>query len=179
MKRHMRRVIGLQRLSYEELLTVINRIEAILNSRPLVPLSSDPTDPTALTPAHFLIGDTMLSLPQEDTEKLSIKLRYKLIQKLQSDFWKSWRRDYLTILRIRMKWFNDGPKMRIGDLVLLADDNEAPLQWKTGKVIEVYPGNDDVVRVCKVKTPHSTFVRPVVKLRKLPLDCHTPLQLSI
>ena len=130
MKRHMRRVIALQRLSYEELLTVINRIEAILNSRPLVPLSSDPTDPTALTPAHFLIGDTMLSLPQEDTEKLSIKFRYKLIQKLQSDSWKSWRRDYLTILQIRKKWFNDGPKMRIGDLVLLADDNEASLHGK-------------------------------------------------
>ena len=132
MKRHMRRVIGLQRLSYEELLAVINRIEAILNSRPLVPLSNDPTDPTALTPAHFLIGDTMLSFPQEDTGKLSIKFKYKLIQKLQSDFLKSWRRDYLTILQIRKKCFNDGPKMRIGDLVLLADDNEAAMEnWKS------------------------------------------------
>ena len=130
MKRHMRRVIGLQDSVIKELLTVINRIEAILNSKPLVPLSSDPTDPTALTPAHFLIGDTMLSLPQEDIEKLSIMFRYKLTQKLQSDFWKSWRRGYLTILQFGNKWSDDGPKMRIGDLVLLVDNNEAPCNGK-------------------------------------------------
>ena len=62
MKRHMRKVIGQQILSQDEFLTVINQIEAVLISRTLFPLSNDPNDPTAITPAHFLIGDTMLSL---------------------------------------------------------------------------------------------------------------------
>ena len=35
---------------------------------------------------------------------------------------------------------------------------------------EVYEGNDNVVRVCKVKTPTTTVIRPVVKLRKLPVE---------
>ena len=58
----------------------------------------------------------------------------------------------------------------MGDLVLIAEDNEVPLQWKTGRIIEIYSGNDDIVRVCKVKTSSSTFIRPIVKLRKLPID---------
>ena len=48
MKRHMRKV---------------NQIEAVLNSRPLYPMPSDPNDPTPLTPAHFLIGESLLTLP--------------------------------------------------------------------------------------------------------------------
>ncbi|GFT37117.1 DUF5641 domain-containing protein [Trichonephila clavipes] len=44
------------KFSYEELLTLITQIEAILNSRPLTPLSSDVDDLEVLTPAHFLIG---------------------------------------------------------------------------------------------------------------------------
>ena len=67
------------------------------------------------------------------------------------------------------KWLLKGPEIAIGDLVLLAEDNEAPLQWKIGRVTEVYKGNDNIVRVCKVKTQNSSFMRPIVKLRKLPI----------
>ena len=35
MKRHLRRILGLQTLKYEELLIILQQIEAILNSRPL------------------------------------------------------------------------------------------------------------------------------------------------
>ena len=101
MNRHMRKVIGQQILSYEEFLTVINQIEAVLNARPLFPLSNDPNDPTAITPAHFLVGDTMLSLPQNETRDTNMNTRSRLIQKLHDDFWKSWKRDYLTELQIR------------------------------------------------------------------------------
>ncbi|GFT73199.1 uncharacterized protein TNCV_87051 [Trichonephila clavipes] len=53
---HFKRVAGNSKFSYEELLTLITQIEAILNSRPLTPLSSDVDDLEVLTPAHFLIG---------------------------------------------------------------------------------------------------------------------------
>ncbi|GFW64933.1 integrase catalytic domain-containing protein [Trichonephila clavipes] len=53
---HFKRVAGYSKFSYEELLTLINQIEAILNYQPLTPLSSDVDDLEVLTPAHFLIG---------------------------------------------------------------------------------------------------------------------------
>ena len=58
-------------LRYEELHTLITQIEGILNSRPIMPLSSDANDPTPLTPAHFLIGDSLTSYPDVSVEDMA------------------------------------------------------------------------------------------------------------
>ena len=63
-KFHMKRVIGEQTLTFEEMTTLMAFVEACLNSRPLVPLSDDHSDLSALSPAHFLIGRPLLSLPE-------------------------------------------------------------------------------------------------------------------
>jgi len=55
-KHNMKRVIGLQKLTSEEMTTLVSHIEAILNSRPITPQSSDPNDLRPLTPGHFLVG---------------------------------------------------------------------------------------------------------------------------
>ena len=55
-------------------------------------------------------------------------------------------------------------------ICLLADDNEVPLLWVTGRVTESYTWNDGIVGVCQVQTPISNLIRPVVKLRKLTVN---------
>ncbi|XP_036339567.1 uncharacterized protein LOC118748926 [Rhagoletis pomonella] len=63
-KGHLNRSIMNARLTYEELTTVLVEIEAVLNSRPISPLSSDPSDYEALTPGHFITGSALKSLPE-------------------------------------------------------------------------------------------------------------------
>ena len=47
----------------------------------------------------------------------------------------------------------------MGDIVLMNDNNMPPAKWPLAKVIRVYPGFDELVRVVRVKTDKSEFDR--------------------
>lgn len=65
-KFHLRRVVGPHQLTYEELTTLLVQVEACLNSRPITAISDDHTEPFALTPGHFIIGEPLITLPVHD-----------------------------------------------------------------------------------------------------------------
>ncbi|XP_065356187.1 uncharacterized protein LOC135950580 [Calliphora vicina] len=171
-KHYLRRAIGKYILTYDELNTVICQTEAILNSRPLTPLSSDPNDLRPLTPAHFLIGRPLAALPEPNLctiNPASLK-SYKLIQWIQQQFWERWRKEYLNCLQQKTKWTVTSPNIQVNDLVLLKDGNIPPLRWPLARVIAVNPGDDGFVRVATVKSNEGVFKRAITKLCKLPLE---------
>ena len=65
-KHHLLRTVGDTFFTFERLETYIIKIEAIMNFRPLSPMSSDPNDFLPLTSGHFLIGGPLTSFPQMD-----------------------------------------------------------------------------------------------------------------
>lgn len=65
-KTHLTKTVGNSSLTFEELSTLLVQIEAILNSRPLCPISDDPETFTALTPSHFLIGSALVAPPEPE-----------------------------------------------------------------------------------------------------------------
>ncbi|GFX43564.1 integrase catalytic domain-containing protein [Trichonephila clavipes] len=97
LKYPFKRFAGNSKFSYEELLTLITQIEAILNSRPLTPLSSDVDDLEVLTAAHFLIGRPITaivepSLLQCESNRLNV---WQRINKSVQTIWKRWSLSYL------------------------------------------------------------------------------------
>lgn len=71
--------------------------------------------------------------------------RLQVIQKIYKTIWSRWHLEYLTTLQARNKWYTHGHNIQLGDLVLIKDENSPPLQWRRGRVIELYKGSDNVV----------------------------------
>ena len=71
-KQHFTRTVGNTLFTCEQLQTYVIEIEAILNSRPLTPVSSDPNDLLPLSPDHFLISASLTSFPQACYRKLRV-----------------------------------------------------------------------------------------------------------
>ncbi|GFQ84748.1 integrase catalytic domain-containing protein [Trichonephila clavata] len=105
MKRILLRVTKSAVMNIEELTTLVTQIEAVLNSHPLSPLSSDTHDFNPLTPGHFLTGNAILSFPEPSTasDSLFCHSRWKLIQALRNKFWNRWSTEYLSHLQTRAK----------------------------------------------------------------------------
>ncbi|XP_046745774.1 uncharacterized protein LOC124411010 [Diprion similis] len=165
-KHHLRRVLGENTLTFEEMTTLLTQVEACLNSRPLQALTDDPDDLSALTPAHFLIGEPLTAVPEPSLVNLphSRLSRFQLIQQMQRHFWNRWSSEYLHTLQSRHKWQQPQPSLQIGDLVLIKNKQLPPTKWPLARVTNVHSGEDKKVRVATVKTATSSLTRPVVKL---------------
>ncbi|KAL7724628.1 hypothetical protein ACLKA6_013862 [Drosophila palustris] len=168
------RQIGSASLVESEVRGHLADVEAILNSRPLTPLSGDPNDGEALTPGHLLIGQPLRSLPQgsePDTPSsgISCSRRWQLLSMLRQRFWRAWSKDYVHSLQSRGKWTAEQPNLAIGALVVIHEDNTPPQRWTTGRIVEVVPGADGRIRVADVKTAVGVCRRPIHKLAVLPI----------
>ncbi|XP_028029741.1 chymotrypsin-2-like [Bombyx mandarina] len=122
-------------------------------------------------PFHLQIHSAVYAKTEEhhyDRDSASISLQ--LIQALSQRFWTLWTKSYLHTLQTRSKWLSTSSPPQVGELVLIKEDNQPPLQWKLGRIIRTLPGKDGVIRVVDLDTKHGSLRRPVFKLARLPLD---------
>jgi len=172
-KHHLIRQLGNAVLTFEELYTILSRIEACLNSRPLFPLSPDPSDLNVLTPGHFLVGGSLTCLPEQDMANVPANRlrRWQLVTQLTQQIWQRWSREYLSQLQGRTKWSSKiGPSIKKGMLVIIREPNLAPTQWRLGRVVDLHAAPDDVIRVVTVRTERGNSKQAVRNLCPLPLD---------
>jgi hypothetical protein len=171
-KYHLHRVLDKSKLTYEEISTTIIQIEACLNSRPLTPLSTDPSDLSVLTPGHFLIGGPLTAHPEPDLSSIPEGRldRSQLVQRLQQQFWGRWSSEFLTRMQQRPKWMKQRSQIQLHDMVLIKNELQPPQMWKLGRVIGLSPGSDGIVRVVTLRTSDGELKRPIVKLCLLPVN---------
>ncbi|XP_023816059.1 uncharacterized protein LOC111948246 [Oryzias latipes] len=155
------------KLSHEVLVTLLAEVVAIMNARPIIPVSSDPDNATVLTPAMLLTqkNDSVSApLGQLDLKDL-YRSQWKQVQSLADSFWKQWRQQYLATLQPRRKWQASQPNFDIGDVVLLKDTEVKRNEWPMGLIVNTFPGQDGRVRKVDVRVMKGgssrVYSRPV------------------
>ena len=149
-------------LTTSTLRTLLYEVMAIMNSRPLsVESLEDPTGPLPLTPNHILTLKSSGVLPPPgafETADLDARKLWRRVQHLADLFWERWRRSYLDTLQKRRKWQLVQPNLKVGDVVLMKDDNACRADWKMAIVVHVFFSEDGLVRRCRVKVANPSYM---------------------
>ncbi|XP_053964298.1 uncharacterized protein LOC128867221 [Anastrepha ludens] len=163
-------------ITHEEVLrATLADIENILNSRPLTYVPLETADDDALTPNHFLLGNSsgIRESGCDDDSGPALRRCFRISNQLANQFWKRWMQEYLPCLTRRSKWFH--PPIRpieINDVVVIVDNNAKRNSWPKGIVIDLHRGKDGEARSAVVKLANGLCTRPVIKLAKLDVTSH-------
>ena len=113
----------------------------------------------------MLLGRASSQVPQGPfNETRNLRKRVEFIQQIVDSFWRRWTRDVFPLLVPRRRWNVDRRNVCVDDFVMVQDSNALRGKWITGRVIEVYPGQDGKVRNVKVKTPTGEYSKPITKI---------------
>ena len=187
-KRCLRKIIGKAKFTFDELLTAVIEVEAVLNSRPLTYVSTtDWEEP--LTPSHLIAGRRIWSLPDhlyhvpEDEEFGSgpelLTKRARHLNRTLDRFWSRWRKEYLVELREAHRQHNghaDQHKIAVDDVVIVHSKDDPRGFWKLGRVKQLTIGRDDKVRGAVVKV--SGKGRQATSLHR-PIQLLYPLEVPL
>ncbi|XP_049459039.1 uncharacterized protein LOC125905190 [Epinephelus fuscoguttatus] len=131
-------------LTHEVLTTLMAEVMAIMNARPLVPISHDAEIPEMLSPATLLTQKASVTpTPPGDFElDYLCKGQWRPVQSLANSFRKRWKQKYLTTLQPRRKWTKEQPNLQDGDVVLIKDVQAKRNEWPLGLVVKAIPSSD-------------------------------------
>ncbi|XP_070854796.1 uncharacterized protein [Drosophila suzukii] len=74
-------------------------------------------------------------------------------------FWRKWSADWLSHLQARPKWRHETDNLQRNDMIIIEDDRTGPSDWKLGRIIDLHPGADGLVRVATIKTSTGIYKR--------------------
>ncbi|VDI28066.1 Hypothetical predicted protein [Mytilus galloprovincialis] len=159
-------------LTHDVLNTLMAEVSAIVNSRPLVPVSTDPENPLILTPAMLLTQKTDYIFTSDylgnSTNEISVLPN--------GDEYRLWPvfsgpvggRNTCRYYNKRRKWTEDRRDLIEGDVILLKDKNICRTQWPVGIIVNSFKSSDEHVRKAEVRVivngKATTYTRPIVDM---------------
>ena len=178
-KSALRKVLWRSSLTEDKFHTLLAKIEATINSRPLTALSNNPQDSGVLTPAHFLSSNNVLSLPPSeenpadpDWEPPSGKkllANWKKGEKKLSAFWNFFLPKYLELLREQQRLYFQQRKGEVqrapkeGEVCLVEDENTSRLKWPLCRIKKLHPSHDGYCKYVDISLPSGTTTRRAIR----------------
>ncbi|XP_008484093.2 uncharacterized protein LOC103520770 [Diaphorina citri] len=166
----LKRVLGHSLVTYETMLTLLKEVESVINNRPLTYLSEDPQDLSVLTPAMFLHELEDSGVPELDLiENADLRVQFKHRQDLRRQLRERFTAEYLGQLKLK---HSRKPEhcIKVGDIVLIGDDNVKRTDWPIARIVALVRGNDNHVRVVKLKTRSGILTRPIQRVYPLEIS---------
>ena len=149
----------------EELQTILVRIEATLNSRPII--QDDDND--ILTSAHFLTDEKLTTIPHgpESVRTEYLTRSFRQNQRPTVALWRRCQRECLLQLRTYhevRRPARQGPKFKVADIVLLQQERTPRHMWKKARIDELLQRRDGRIRTVSLLLPDITNISRSVQL---------------
>ena len=184
----LRKLLYRKSFTHEELITLVAEVQARVNNRPLCYVSDERLQYEALTPSHLLCGRVINTMPPlelddhvDPTFEVDHRLLYETyshISKLINKFECVFEREYLTALRARFygnDTANNTTPLQVGDVVLLEAGTNRE-RWPLGKILELLPDSNGIVRAVKILSRGRESVQSVTKLVPMEVTGPNPLR---
>ena len=141
-KQSVKKTVGRTILDYDELLTAVVEIEAVINARPLTYVYNDEESPSSPLTQSYLINGRRVAIVSNNQHfeivsvNKSLTRRAKHHQRLLQQFTSRWKHEYLLSLRERAneKWNGQNKESQISVNLTIRNF------WKLAKFEELLPG---------------------------------------
>lgn len=164
-KSALKKALGKAVLTPFEPYTCLFEVANLLNERLIGRIPNDPCDGTSLCPNDIILGRATNRVPNglfrhmENPHHL-----LEFCQKIVVTFWKRWYRDVLPQLMPRKKWSTQSRNVKVNDSVIVAGQNPIRGKWNVGRILQVFPEPDGLVRDVELKKGSGTYIRPITKI---------------
>ena len=175
-KSTLRKALGKNLVTKEQLYTILTEVESFINDRPLGYVSENDTQ--FITPSQLILGHKLHTIPNIVSidkdftlDNHVVNKQFEKVTKIISEAWRAWKNIYMLNLKDieKVNYPTKSKGLFIpnkGDVVLLMDESPR-CQWLLGRILEIIEGRDGGGRVAKLKTLNGILYRPLIKLSYL------------
>lgn len=125
----------------------------VVNSRPLTFIPIEHEEDEALTPNHFIHGNSngnKSAIPYQ-LDGPELRSQWKESQRLADLFWARFVKEYLPTITRRTKWFDKVDPIAVGDIVLIIDETNRRNIYPRARVLATVVGSNGQVRRAQVQ----------------------------
>ena len=162
---------GVHKLTHLEWETLFAKISSIINERPLICVPEPGNTICANDLLYGHNGNVPLFIgPQES----SLTKRSQAIQQNLQTWWSIYHSHFLKVSSSILKWKEVADNLEVNDIVLLLDSPNKVGSYKVGRIVQVYPDGNGLVRNVQVEYRTSQQNRLV----KVDRHCRTLTKLT-